>query len=100
MYEQLANQYAGYELPQEIKDSFTIGIGERMFGSRSFAKIKMFIQEQKLENNMNEVIDFYMSIKPQRQDGEGNAEYKNRTKFQKLLYKNRKYLYNYAVYEK
>ena len=92
MYEQLANQYAGYELPKEISEAFTMGIGERMFGSRSFAKMKMFIQEQKLGDKVNEIVDFYLSIKPQRQDGEGNADYKNRTKFQKLLYKNKRYI--------
>ena len=56
------------------------------------------IQENKIENT-NEIYDFYINIKPQRQEGEIHEEYKNRTSFQKILGKYKQYFYDYSVYE-
>lgn len=99
MYTQLANQFAGYELPKELKQIFDSGIAKQLgLGSRSFMKLSSFIKEQSIHDKMNDVINFYVRIKPARQENESYPEYKNRQKFQQILHKNRKYLYDYSVF--
>ena len=92
----LHNQFAGFELPEEIKQRYRIG--QQPFGSKNMAKLFLFFQENKIEN-ANEIYDFYINIKPQRQEGEIHEEYKNRTSFQKILGKYKQYFYDYSVYE-
>ena len=92
----LHNQFAGFELPEEIKQRYRIG--QQPFGSKNMAKLFLFFQENKIEN-ANEIYDFYINIKPQRQEGEIYEEYKNRTSFQKILGKYKQYFYDYSFYE-
>lgn len=93
--EGLHNQYAGFELPGEVKQMYRSGY--QPFGSQNMAKMMFFANEVKLNNDM---IDYYMGIKPSRRDGESPEEYKNRSRFQKALLKYRKHIYDYSVYEK
>jgi hypothetical protein len=72
--------------------------GFQPYGPKNIAKLALFLQESKI-TNFNEVYDHYIQIKPQRQEGESDAELKNRTKFTKTLEKNKKYFYDYSVYE-
>lgn len=95
----LHNQFAGYELPKEIKDSYKMGIGARLYGPQAMAKLSLFLTENKI-SNFNEVYDHYISLKPQRLENESDAELKNRSNFQKMIEKFKPYFYNYAVYAK
>ena len=92
----LHNQFAGFDLPEEMKQMYRMG--HQPFGPKNIAKLAIFLQENKIEN-FNEIYDYYSSIKPQRQEGESDAEFKNRSNFQKILSKNKQYFYNYSVYE-
>ena len=92
----LHNQFAGFELPEEIKLMYKNGY--QPYGPKNMAKLAFFLQEFKVEN-FNEVYDYYIQIKPQRQEKESNEELKNRSKFQKLLAKNKQYFYDYSVYK-
>ena len=92
----LHNQFAGFELPTEMKQMYKAGF--QPFGPKNIAKLALFLQESKVES-FNEVYDYYIGIKPQRQEGESDAELKNRSVFTKALQKNKQYFYNYSVYE-
>lgn len=92
----LHNQFAGFELPEEMKMQYRAGF--QMYGPKNIAKMALFLQEHKIED-FNEIYDHYIQIKPQRQEGETQAEYKNRSNFQKMLTKCKPYFYNYSVYE-
>jgi len=65
--------------------------------SKSFLKMMLFAKEVKLTNND---VDYYMSLRPMRQENETSEELKSRSKFSKVLYKYRPYLYDYSVFEK
>jgi hypothetical protein len=94
---ELHNQFAGFELPVELQEAYRTGMGEKMFGPRNFTKVMVFATDNKIDN---EIIDYYVGIKPERQPHESMEEYKNRSKFQKVLNKYRPYLYNYSSQEK
>jgi hypothetical protein len=57
----------------------------------------LFAQTVKLTNSD---IDFYMNQRPMRQEDETSEELKSRSKFSKVLYKYRPFLYDYSVFEK
>jgi hypothetical protein len=95
----LHNQFAGFELPHEIQEAYKAGIGAKIFGNRKKAKLTFFLNENKI-SDFNEVYDHYISFKPQRLEGESDAELKNRSDFSKVLAKYKPYFYNYKVYEK
>jgi hypothetical protein len=92
----LHNQFAGFELPEEMAMQYRAGF--QPYGPKNIAKLALFLQESKI-TSFNEVYDHYIQIKPQRQEGESDAELKNRTKFTKTLEKNKKYFYDYSVYQ-
>ena len=94
---ELHNQFAGFELPDEVQDAYRRGLGEKMFGSRNQAKMMIFATDNKINN---EIIDYYVGIKPERQPHESPEEFKNRSRFQKVLNKYRPILYDYSVYNK
>ena len=93
--EGLHNQYAGFELPEEIKQMYKTGY--QPFGSKNMAKMMFFANEVKLNND---VINYYAGIGPSRRENESFEDYKNRQKFQKALFKYRAHIYDYSVYEK
>jgi hypothetical protein len=92
---ELAQQFAEYQLPKEIKDAFKQGI--QMIGSLGFTKMMMFANEIQLTNDD---IDYFMALRPQRQEDETVEDMKMRGKFVKALLKYRPHLYDYSVYNK
>lgn len=92
---ELAQKYAAFEIPAEVKSAYKAGV--QLMGSLSFTKTMMFAYENKLTNDD---IDYFMNLRPMRQEDETYDDFKARSKFSKILYKYRKYLYDYSVYEK
>jgi hypothetical protein len=89
---ELAKQFTEFKLPDDLKQSIKL-VG----ASLNFAKMMMFAREVQLTNDD---VDYFMSIKPQRQEDESYENMKMRSKFSKFLLKYRPYLYDYSVYEK
>lgn len=88
----LHKEYSDFKIPEEI-NKINIFTGRPLFGSKGLTKIILFAQEKNINND---VIDYYMSIPPARQEGENdNDEYKSRTRFQKVLLKYRPYIYDF-----
>jgi hypothetical protein len=92
---ELAQQFAEYQLPKEIKDAFKQGI--QMIGSLGFTKMMMFANEVQLTNDD---IDYFMALRPQRQEDETQEDMKIRGRFSRALLKHRPHLYDYSVYNK
>jgi len=82
---ELAEQYAEFKAPDVSGYS------------KAFLKMMLFAQTVKLTNSD---IDFYMNQRPMRQEDETSEELKSRSKFSKVLYKYRPFLYDYSVFEK
>jgi hypothetical protein len=82
---ELAQQYAEFESP-------------RVDGmSKGFVKAMSFARTVKLTNDN---IDYFMSMSPSRTGDETPEQFRQRSRFSKALYKYRKFLYDYSVYEK
>lgn len=88
----LANIFAGFEIPELVKQLIKEG---RL--SKGFAKMMAFNEEYKLTN---EQISSYWAIKPAREESESREEYKNRLNFQKQLTKHRAYIFDYSIYDR
>ena len=91
---ELAQKYADFQIPKEIKQAYKSGV--QLIGSLGFTKMMMFANENQITNDD---IDYYMNRKPQRQEDETVEQMKSRGKFSQALYKYRAYLYDYSVYE-
>ena len=91
---ELAQKFASFELSADIKQAYRAGI--QLVGSLGFTKMMMFANENELNND---VIDYFMDCPPRRMEDESYDDMKARTKFANALYKYRKYLYDYSVYE-
>jgi hypothetical protein len=91
---ELAQKFAEFEIPADLKSSHKAGM--QLVGSLAFTKMMLFANENEITNDD---IDYYMDRKPMRSEDETQDEFKNRSKFSKVLYKYRKYLYDYSVYE-
>jgi len=92
---ELAQQFAEYQLPKEIKDAFKQGI--QMIGSLNFTRMMMFVNEVQLTNDD---VDYFMNMKPQHSEDESYEDMKIRGRFSKALLKYRPHLYDYSVYNK
>ena len=92
---ELAQKWAEFEIPKEIKQAYKAGV--QLVGSLGFTKMMMFANENQITNDD---IDYYMNQKPSRGEDETFEAFKQRSKFANVLYKYRKYLYDYSVYEK
>jgi hypothetical protein len=92
---ELAQRFADFEIPAEMKSAHKAGM--QLAGSLAFVKMMGFAYENKLNNDN---IDYFMSMRPMRQEDETQEQFKNRSKLSKALYKFRPYLYDYSVYEK
>ena len=82
---ELAEQYAEFKAP-EVNGM-----------SKSFVKAITFAQSVKLTNDN---IDFFMSMSPSRTGDETPEQFRQRSRFANVLYKYKKHLYDYSVYEK
>lgn len=91
----LHNMFAGFELPDDMKQLYKAGLGEKLFGPKNKAKLALFLQENKEAGSFTDIYNHYIKIKPQRQDGESDVELKSRSKFQKVLAKQKMYFYDY-----
>jgi hypothetical protein len=89
---ELAKQFSEFKVSEELKHNIKM-----MRASLNFFKTMMFAQEVQLTNDD---IDYFMAIKPQRQEDESHDDMKLRGKFSKMLLKYRPYLYDYSVYNK
>lgn len=92
---ELAQKFAEYELPAEMKSAYKAGM--QLFGSLAFTRMMMFANEVKLTNDD---IDYYMAQRPMRSEDETPEQFKQRSKLAKALLKYRSYLYDYSVFEK
>ena len=92
---ELAQKFAEYDLPADVKSAYKAGMP--LIGSLAFTKMMMFANENQITNND---IDYYMNQKPMRSDDETPEQFRQRSKLSKALYKYRRYLYDYSVYEK
>jgi hypothetical protein len=91
----LTQKWADFKIPAEIKAAHRAGA--QLLGSLGFTKMIMFAKENKITNTE---IDYYMSLPPRTLENETREEMKMRGKLSKALYKYRKYLYDYSVYNK
>ena len=92
---ELAEQFADYQLPAEVKQAWKAGM--QLIGSLGFTKMMMFANEVQLTNDD---IDYFMNQKPQRNEDETPEQFRIRSKFSKALLKYRPHLYDYSVYNK
>ena len=84
---ELAQKYAAFEVPAELKHAHRAGV--QLAGSLAFTKMMMFAHENQITNDD---IDYYMAQRPMRSEDETQDDFKNRSKFSKVLYKYRRYL--------
>jgi hypothetical protein len=91
---ELAQKYAEFDIPAEIKQMYRSG--RQLVGSLNFTKMMLFANDVSLTNDN---IDYYMNIPPRRQEDESYDDMKLRTKFANALLKYRAQLYDYSVYE-
>jgi len=92
---ELAQKWAEFEIPKDIKSAYKAGV--QLAGSLGFTKMMMFAYENQITNDD---IDYYMAQRPMRGEDETFEDFKQRSRFANVLYKYRKYLYDYSVYEK
>jgi hypothetical protein len=92
---ELAQKWDEFEIPKEIKQAYKSGV--QLAGSLGFTKMMMFANENQITNDD---IDYYMNQKAMRGEDETFENFKQRSRFANVLYKYRKYLYDYSVYEK
>ena len=92
---ELAQKWAEFEIPAEVKSAYKAGV--QLIGSLSFTKMMMFAHENTLTNDD---IDYYMNQKASRGEDETFEDFKQRSRFANVLYKYRKHLYDYSIYEK
>ena len=92
---ELAQKYAAFDVPAELKHAHRAGV--QLVGSLAFTKMMLFANENEITNAD---IDYYMGQKPMQNEDETREDFINRSKFSKALYKYRRYLYDYSVYEK
>ena len=92
---ELAQQFTEFNLPAEVKQAWKAGV--QLIGSLGFTKMMMFANEVQLTNDD---IDYFMNMRPQRQEDESYDDMKVRGKFSKALLKYRSHLYDYSVYKK
>ena len=91
----LAEKFAAYDVPAELKSAHRAGM--QLVGSMSFTKMMLFANENQITNDD---IDYYMNLRPMRQEDETPEQFKARSKFSKALLKYRAQLYDFTVYNK
>jgi hypothetical protein len=92
---ELAQKFAEYQIPAEIKSAYKSGT--QLIGSLGFTKMMLFANEVQLTNDN---IDYFMSFRPTQHEDETPESFRQRSKFAKALLKYRPHLYDYSVYQK
>lgn len=95
MRQELAKQFAEFDLPKDVKSAYKAGVP--LIGSLGFTKMMMFANEVQLNNDD---IDFFVSMPPRKMEDETYEDMKTRTRFTNKLNKYRRFLYDYSVYNK
>jgi hypothetical protein len=84
----LPQKFNEYKLPDEIKVAIQ---SKSLLLTENKAKMLLFAES----NISNEDIDYWMAIKPKRDQDESFDDYKTRQKFQRNLIKYRPYIYQF-----
>jgi hypothetical protein len=92
---ELAQKFAEYQIPAEIKSAYKSGA--QLIGSLGFTKMMLFANEVQLTNDN---IDYFMSFRSTQHEDETPESFRQRSKFAKALVKYRPHLYDYSVYNK
>jgi hypothetical protein len=92
---ELAQQFAEYQIPAEIKSAYKSGA--QLIGSLKFTRMMLFANEVQLTNDN---IDYFMDLGVTRTEDETPEQFRQRSKFAKALLKYRPHLYDYSVYKK
>ena len=87
---ELLEKFDKFKIPEEVNAQVKMGL---ITMPKNMLRMILFAGENNLTN---ENIDYWMSIKSERQSDESFAEYKLRQKFQGALAKYRPYLYDYS----
>jgi hypothetical protein len=87
---ELLEKFTDFKIPENVLEQTKNGL---ITMPKNILKMMLFAGENNL---INENIDYWMSIKPERQLGESFVDYKARQKFQSALAKYRPYIYNYS----
>ena len=87
---ELLEKFDKFKIPEEVNAQVKVGL---ITMPKNMLRVMLFAGENNLTN---ENIDYWMSIKPERQSDESLTEYKLRQKFQSALAKYRPYLYDYS----
>ena len=90
---ELAQKFADYEMPAEIRQMYKSG--RQLVGSFKFTKMMLFANDVNLTNDN---IDYYMNIPPRRMEDESYDDMKTRNRFANALLKYRAQLYDYSVF--
>jgi hypothetical protein len=90
---ELAQQFAEFELPKDVKQAWKAGTS--LIGSLRFTKMMLFANKVELTNDD---IDYFMAMKPKQNEDETPESFRIRSKFAKALLKYRTHLYDYSVY--
>lgn len=88
----LSEKFNDFKIPAEVMEQVKMGL---ITMPKNMLKMVLFAGENKLTN---QDIDYWMTIKPERQPDESMSVYKARQKFQSALAKYRPYLYDYSEY--
>lgn len=91
---ELLEKFNAFEIPTEIVSQVEMGF---ITMPKNMLKTVLFAGKNNLTNGD---IDYWMSIRPERQSDESFVDYKLRQKFQSVLAKFRPYLYDYTEYLK
>jgi len=91
---ELLEKFDQFKIPEEVATQVKMGL---ITMPKNMLKVMLFAGENNLTNTN---IDYWMSIKSERQSDESFAEYKLRKKFQSALVKYRPYLYDYSEHVK
>jgi len=92
---ELAQKFAEYQVPAEIKSAYKSGA--QLIGSLGFTKMMLFANEVQLTNDN---IDYFMDLGVTRTEDETSEQFRQRSKFAKALLKYRPHLYDYSIYNK
>jgi hypothetical protein len=85
----LANKYAEFKIPKELKQ---LALSKQL--SLSATKMVLFSDHVQLSNDD---VDYYMALKSERMEDEDSEDNKNRRIFTKQLFKNRKLIFDHSI---
>mgnify|MGYP006921359335 CR=1 FL=1 len=91
---ELAKKFAEFKVPDEIVMLFKQGILRMPL---NFIKMMTFVDQFQVDNSD---LDFYAKLPNRRMEGESKEELNMRSKLSKALYKYRRHIYDYSIFDK